>query len=1421
MKHFTLFISFVLATMLSVAQTTVTITDDDLNGSATWTSDKTYLLDGFVFLEEGTLTIEAGTVIKGKAVPTSGDLASALIITTGGKIMAEGTADNPIIFTAEEDDLSDATDLAVTDRGLWGGLILLGKGQLGFNTETAQIEGIESTEARANYGGNDDTHNSGTLKYISIRHGGAELAPGDEINGLTMGGVGSETVIEHVEVIANDDDGFEWFGGTVSCKWLVSAFNKDDAFDYDYGWRGNGQFWFVIQGTDKADNGGEHDGAKDDDKTPYSKPTIYNATYIGSGVGATGGDLKNSTALHFRDNAAGMYANSIFTDFTNDALEVEDLASGVDSRGQMETGELVLKNNIWYGFGAGSSWDDVLRATDGGDLSWLKTHLSDNTNTIDADPMLRGISRTTDGGLDPRPMLGSPALSGSADLPDNDFFSYAPYKGAFGNTNWATSWTAVDAYGLFGDLPAGSAETVIVTDGDLNGSATWTSDKTYLLDGFVFLEEGTLTIQAGTVIKGKAVPTSGDLASALIITTGGKIMAQGTADNPIIFTAEEDDLSDATDLAVTDRGLWGGVILLGNGQLGFNTETAQIEGIESTEPRAKYGGNDDTHNSGTLKYISIRHGGAELAPGDEINGLTMGGVGSETVIEHVEVIANDDDGFEWFGGTVSCKWLVSAFNKDDAFDYDYGWRGNGQFWFVIQGTDKADNGGEHDGAKDDDKTPYSKPTIYNATYIGSGVGATGGDLKNSTALHFRDNAAGMYANSIFTDFANDALEVEDLSAGVDSRGQMEAGELVLKNNIWYGFGAGSSWDDVLRATDGGDLSWLKTHLSDNTNTIDADPMLRGISRTTDGGLDPRPMLGSPALSGSADLPDNDFFSYAPYKGAFGNTNWATSWTAVDAYGLFGDLPAGSAETVIVTDGDLNGSATWTSDKTYLLDGFVFLEEGTLTIQAGTVIKGKAVPTSGDLASALIITTGGKIMAEGTADNPIIFTAEEDDLEDGTDLAVTDRGLWGGVILLGNGQLGFNTETAQIEGIESTEPRAKYGGNDDTHNSGTLKYISIRHGGAELAPGDEINGLTMGGVGSETVIEHVEVIANDDDGFEWFGGTVSCKWLVSAFNKDDAFDYDYGWRGNGQFWFVIQGTDKADNGGEHDGAKDDDKTPYSKPTIYNATYIGSGVGATGGDLKNSTALHFRDNAAGMYANSIFTDFTNDALEVEDLASGVDSRGQMETGELVLKNNIWYGFGAGSSWDDVLRATDGGDLSWLKTHLSDNTNTIDVDPQISGISRTANAGLDPRPQVGSVAWTDPVADYPSDDFFTTVTYKGAFGEQNWGKSWTALDAYGFFGSLYTSSDVINIVEGVELMQNYPNPVSYNTTIQYSIPDAANVALSIYDLTGKKVRTVVDEYQRKGTYKVTVGGLDSGIYFYQVVAGDAKLTKKMIVR
>lgn len=415
-------------------------------GTMTWTKDKVWLLDGFVFVNSGqTLTIEAGTVIKGKE--GLGSDASALIVARGGRIMADGTANEPIIMTYEGDDVNSATDVPTGTRGKWGGLIILGKARTNTVPTEKSIEGIPTTEVRGTYGGSDDTDNSGVLRYISVRHGGTDIGAGNEINGVTFGAVGSGTVVEHIEVAYNADDAFEWFGGTVNCKWLVAALNGDDCFDYDEGWRGMGQFWFAIQDANEGDRGGEHDGGTDPETgSPYATPHIYNVTYVGQG------ETAGKRTITFRDNAGGEYHNSIFTEFGK-GIDVELLASGDDSYDRYLAGELKVENNIFWNIrgnnGAnmitvtvGSGTNPVDSAAAASDLS---AYFASAGNQV-LDPGFT-ISYTNNGQLNVMPS-NSAVLSG-ATAPSGSFYTPVTYYGAFdGTTNWALGWTLLSEYGF-------------------------------------------------------------------------------------------------------------------------------------------------------------------------------------------------------------------------------------------------------------------------------------------------------------------------------------------------------------------------------------------------------------------------------------------------------------------------------------------------------------------------------------------------------------------------------------------------------------------------------------------------------------------------------------------------------------------------------------------------------------------------------------------------------------------------------------------------------------------------------------------------------------------------------------------------------------------------------------------------------------
>ncbi|MEM8484734.1 MAG: T9SS type A sorting domain-containing protein [Bacteroidota bacterium] len=533
--------------------------------------------------------------------------------------------------------------------------------------------------------------------------------------------------------------------------------------------------------------------------------------------------------------------------------------------------------------------------------------------------------------------------------------------------------------------------------------------------------------------------------------------------------------------------------------------------------------------------------------------------------------------------------------------------------------------------------------------------------------------------------------------------------------------------------------------------------------------------------------------------------------------------------VNVTD-DISANTTWTAGNEYTLDGLIFVESGvTLTIEPGTVIKGleQANISTGDGASALIVRRGAKIMAMGNADAPIIFTSELDDVNVPDDLDQRNRGLWGGVIILGNATTNQPTTDNQIEGIPETE-NALYGGTDDDDNSGTLKFVSIRHGGFSISgvEGDEINGLTLGGVGRGTTIENVEVYANFDDCFEWFGGTVNTKWLVGAFCGDDTYDYDQGFRGRGQFWFSIHDDDVAGRGGEHDGgdAGGDDATPFSTPIITNVTYIGSGADATvtGGD-NNDRTFAIRDNAGGQYWYSVFTDYPGVAMDIEDLddAAAEDSRKRLEDGSLAFADNAWWNYGAGSMLSDLVP-------DFAVTILGDAGNVL-ADPLLASISRTADGNLDPRPNPGSPVLvpggafqvTDPDGHFT----FEATDYWGAFdGDNNWLEDWTALSDNGFLGDhvLVSNEDEDAVPGTFQLSQNFPNPFNPVTTIEFALDQSQEIRLSVYDVLGREVKVLEQGLKAAGVYSVQFDAQDlaSGMYFYQLHGEATTVTKTMLL-
>ena len=234
----------------------------------------------------------------------------------------------------------------------------------------------------------------------------------------------------------------------------------------------------------------------------------------------------------------------------------------------------------------------------------------------------------------------------------------------------------------------------VLVESNITSDVTWSSDSVYVLAGRIAVESGaTLTIEAGTIIKGEA--GTGANATALIVAQGGTLNAAGTASAPIIMTSIADEIRpgsvDSPNLSDDVDGLWGGLIVLGNARISIDGDgtSTNIEGIPSTDSNGLYGGTADDDNSGTIQYVSIRHGGSNIGEGNEINGITFGGVGSGTTVDHVEVIANQDDGIEWFGGTVSVSHALVWNNGDDAIDTDQAWAGTLDNFIIINPGDKG------------------------------------------------------------------------------------------------------------------------------------------------------------------------------------------------------------------------------------------------------------------------------------------------------------------------------------------------------------------------------------------------------------------------------------------------------------------------------------------------------------------------------------------------------------------------------------------------------------------------------------------------------------------------------------------------------------------------------------------------------------
>lgn len=386
--------------------------------------------------------------------------------------------------------------------------------------------------------------------------------------------------------------------------------------------------------------------------------------------------------------------------------------------------------------------------------------------------------------------------------------------------------------------------------GTIAGVRTLDPDSVYILRGIVTVDDGgELHIPAGTLLQGDAATQP----TALIVRTGGKIFSQGTADAPVVFTSTSPP-------GERRAGDWGGVVINGRSLCNFPADQCVGEGSSGT-----YGGTDVDDDSGVMVYTRIEFAGFEVSFGNELNALTLNGVGAGTEIHHVQTNVGLDDGIEFFGGTVDLKYALVTNASDDSFDYSTGWQGRGQFWIAQHNPDDADNGFEVDGNEDNyDARPLTAPTIYNVTLVGNGPGGNGGE-KSDIGLLLRRGTGGVIHNAVVIGFGDQALDVdntETLNNGLELRNSVFADNKTpfasdddgIDEEAWFG---NEGWANRVE-----------------TDALLADPYNREAPDFTPG-------AGSPLLTGAATPPNDGFFTVTNYIGAAapGGEKWWTGWTS--------------------------------------------------------------------------------------------------------------------------------------------------------------------------------------------------------------------------------------------------------------------------------------------------------------------------------------------------------------------------------------------------------------------------------------------------------------------------------------------------------------------------------------------------------------
>ena len=860
----------------------------------------------------------------------------------------------------------------------------------------------------------------------------------------------------------------------------------------------------------------------------------------------------------------------------------------------------------------------------------------------------------------------------------------------------------------------------------------------YSIDGAVFVgndnaNSATLTIAPGSILFGQ----SGN--DYIVVSRGSQIDAQGTAASPIVFTSANDIseapseaqamtiVSDASSNGNADaNGEWGGIVVSGNAEINDCNDNVQpggrVDCVKFGEGNSGlFGGDDNTDNSGTLRYVRVQYAGFRVNDEDELNGIAFQGTGDGTTAEFIQVHNNLDDGIEWFGGATNVSYAVVTGAGDDSFDWTDGWVGNLQFAVVLQSDTRGDRGIEADnrnGSNDD--LPRSNPNIANFTFIGGANADTGMVLRRGTA--------GNYINGIITDFQDAGIDLDDDATAMRVGASDAAGDEALTFNSL--FVAGNA-ENLETDGDAGDAATVAAFAADPNNT-------QAAGATLNDGLFPGPsedaVTAADPAAFDADLMTTNYVGAFPSGTTGGSVdNWAAGWTVGLPFDEADTCPAGTVETntavpagrtearvcLFSSGSAITSDIRLTRGNLYQLQGAVFIGEdnansATLTIDPGVTIFG----VSGN--DYIVISRGSQIQSNGTAAAPVVMTSLADINGDNIDDPMTAadesdaNGQWGGLVVSGNAEINDCNDNVQpggrVDCLKFGEGNSGlFGGDDNTDNSGDITFTRIQFAGFRVNDEDELNGIAFQGVGNGGTYDYIQVHNNLDDGLEWFGGAANASHVVITGAGDDSLDWTDGWVGNLQFAIVVQSDLRGDRGIEADnrnGSNDD--LPRSNPTISNFTFLGGALADTGMVLRRGTA--------GAYANGVITAFQDAGVDLDDAATAARVGATDAAGDEALTFNSMF---VGGNNQDLETDGDAGDAATVTAFAADPNNTTGAAPALSvGADDTGiTAALVPT-AAGNVDTATAFDPTTFNAFFGAGSYVGAVEDDadNWYVGWT---------------------------------------------------------------------------------------------------------